>query len=218
MISVRIFGNTKSIVVVTGAPVIFFSNLYGALFESANACSCETHAESAQMSSFFVNAAAASPEPRLMHKRTVRRIHQPDDSMIHAATAARTERCAILKSRAEFRQFRRRHVPDDLAGDCVPGAVGNDKPRRSRRFLRTDNASAKIRSISICLARQRRNLRALPAAPIKLPAVIAALHIVPIKASIRERNAAVRTRIAHGKRVSLRDLARAPAEFRAASP
>src|SRR6266478_6028546 len=30
--SVRIFGNTKSIVVVTGSPVIFFSNWYGALF------------------------------------------------------------------------------------------------------------------------------------------------------------------------------------------
>src|SRR5215472_2667852 len=31
-ISVRRFGNTKSIVVVTGSPVIFFSNWYGALF------------------------------------------------------------------------------------------------------------------------------------------------------------------------------------------
>ena len=31
-ISVRIFGSTKSIVVVTVSPVIFASNLYGALF------------------------------------------------------------------------------------------------------------------------------------------------------------------------------------------
>ena len=31
-ISVRKFGSTKSIVVVTGSPVIFFSNWYGALF------------------------------------------------------------------------------------------------------------------------------------------------------------------------------------------
>ena len=30
--SVRMFGSTKSIVVVTGAPVIFFNNWYGALF------------------------------------------------------------------------------------------------------------------------------------------------------------------------------------------
>ena len=30
--SVRIFGSTKSIVVVTGSPVIFLSNWYGALF------------------------------------------------------------------------------------------------------------------------------------------------------------------------------------------
>jgi len=50
--------STKSIVVVTGSPVILFNNWYGALFVLANAGSSGNRSESARIACFLVNASA----------------------------------------------------------------------------------------------------------------------------------------------------------------
>src|SRR5579863_322411 len=39
----------------------------------------------------LVNAVAAAPPPRLMHKRPMRRVHQPDDSVIDTYRHIRSE-------------------------------------------------------------------------------------------------------------------------------
>ena len=72
--------------------------------------------------------------------------------------------------------------------------------------------------LQLVLARQRRNLHALPAAPVKLPPVIAALQVLPVKPPIGKRNPPVRTSIPHRKRLALDRSAPAPAAPPAASP
>src|SRR6266404_1724274 len=54
--------------------------------------------------------------------------------------------------------------------------------------------------LQLVLTSQRRNLHALPAAPVELPPVIAALHALPIKPPIGKRYAPVRTSIPKSKR------------------
>src|SRR5260370_10536219 len=46
---------------------------------------------------------------------------------------------------------------------------------------------------------ERRNLTALPALGFKAPAMIGALHLLSVKVAVAERNAAMRTGIAHGE-------------------
>src|SRR5581483_3315875 len=53
-------------------------------------------------------------------------------------------------------------------------------------------------------AGQRRNLHALSAARLKAPSVILAGQLPPIEPSIRQRNAAVRAAVSHGKEPSIR--------------
>src|SRR5260370_20171115 len=63
----------------------------------------------------FVNAVPASPEPRLVHKRPMRRVHQPDDPVVNVGRQlARKMRNLVLltengkrrRSRNRFRQPR----------------------------------------------------------------------------------------------------------------
>jgi len=53
--------------------------------------------------------------------------------------------------------------------------------------------------LQLVLTRQRRNLDALPTAPIEFPSVITAFHTLPIKSPIGKRNSAMRTTIPHRK-------------------
>ena len=45
----------------------------------------KAHRDRLKILLLFMNAVAAAPPPRLMHKRAVRRIHEADDSVIDAA-------------------------------------------------------------------------------------------------------------------------------------
>src|SRR5438046_10289288 len=45
---------------------------------------------------FLMNAVAAAPPPSLMHKGTVRRVHQAYDAMIHAAGQVSGEVCDLV--------------------------------------------------------------------------------------------------------------------------
>jgi len=83
-------------------------------------------------------------------------------------------------------------------------------PKRTRHAPRTDNAPQKSAPPSACPGCQRRNLHALPAASIKFPPVIAALHALPIKPSIRKRYPTMRTRIPQRKRMNHHPSAPAP--------
>src|ERR1041384_2366086 len=146
----------------------------------------------------LVNTFLASPEPRLMHERPVRRIHQPDDSLVHMRRQIARQVSALV-SLAERSQLRYRgrslgqsrrgriHVHPNVAVALLAEVMPGKDPLR----------------LQFVLARQRWNLHALPAASIELPAVIAALQVLSVKPSVRERDAPVRTGIAHRKRLSL---------------
>src|ERR1051325_1395657 len=146
----------------------------------------------------LVNTFLASPEPRLMHERPVRRIHQPDDSLVHMRRQIARQVSALV-SLAERSQLRYRgrslgqsrrgriHVHPNVAVALLAEVMPGKDPLR----------------LQFVLARQRWNLHALPAASIELPAVISALQVLSVKPSVRERDAPVRTGIAHRKRLSL---------------
>ncbi len=45
---------------------------------------------------FFVNAPPAPPKPRLMYERTVRRVHQSDNSVVHMRRQIAKKLCALV--------------------------------------------------------------------------------------------------------------------------
>src|SRR5260370_25785523 len=57
--------------------------------------------------------------------------------------------------------------------------------------------------LQFVLAGQRRNFHALPAAPVKLPPVIAALQALAVKPPVRKRNPPVWTSIPQSKRFAI---------------
>jgi len=73
-ISVRRFGNTKSIVVVTASPSSWPATGMARCSRSAGAAHAESVRDRLELFCFLMNARALPPEPRLMHKRPVRRI------------------------------------------------------------------------------------------------------------------------------------------------
>ncbi len=151
---------------------------------------------------FFVNAAAAPPKPRLVHERPVRRIHQSDDSVIDVSgqiagqmrdLVFRAEGCQLRRRRHAFRHARagRSHIDPDVAVALFT------------RVMSRKNAI----DFQFVLARQRWNFRALPAASLEAPSVIAAFQRLPIEVAVRQRNPAMRTRITHRKRLAVRGAA-----------
>src|SRR5579883_163368 len=145
-----------------------------------------------------VNAVPAPPEPGLMHKRTVRRVHQSDNSVINMGrqVAAQVRDFVFL---AEGRQRRRRrnclrqprtrcvHVHPNVAVSFLAGKMARENPLH----------------FQLVLARQRWNLHAAPTACVEAPAVITAFDRGPVESAIRKWNAPVRAGIPHRKRLPL---------------
>src|SRR5438128_4790480 len=119
----------------------------------------------------FVNASALSPEPRLVHKWPVRRVHQSDDPVVNMRRQlARKMRDLVFV--AEYRKRRRRryrlrqacpraiHLNPNIPVSLFAGIMPRKDPLH----------------FQLVLAGERWNLHALPAARIEPPPVVAALH------------------------------------------
>jgi hypothetical protein len=146
----------------------------------------------------LMNAGLAPPEPRLMHKRPVRRVHQSDYPVIDVRRQFALQ-SGYLELRAKFFQLR-----------STRQILRQPRPRRAHEHpnVPVPLFAGKMRRIDplhlqFVMARQRWNLHTPPAACVKLPPVITALHVPPVKMPVRKRNPPVRTGVAHRKRLSL---------------
>src|SRR5712691_975582 len=137
----------------------------------------------------FVNAVPASPEPRLVHKRPMRGIHQPDDPVVNVGRQlARKMRNLVLltengkrwRSRNRFRKPRSWFIHID---PHVPIAL-------LARIMSRKNAL----HFQFILRCQRRNLDTSSGARIKSPSVVAALHGLAIQPAVRKRHSPMRAR------------------------
>src|SRR6266478_4166755 len=147
---------------------------------------------------FLVNASAFPPEPRLMHERPVRRIHQSDNRMIDVRRKLAgkmrdfvfvTEPRKRRRRRNRLRQSRPRsiHINPNVAVALFAWIMSSKNPLHFQLVLR----------------RERWNLHALPAACIEPPSVVAALHHFSVEPPVRKRYPAMRTGIPHRKYFSL---------------
>jgi len=146
----------------------------------------------------LVNTSPASPPPRLMHKRPMRRIHQPDDAVIDIARQI-SHKMRTPKPRRELRQLRhRRQLTPNPAG--THGRHIN--PRIAIPLFTRKRAGKNLRRIKRLVTGQRRNLSTLPAARLEPPAMILALHCLAVEPPSRQRNPAMRTKVPHRKQLA----------------
>src|SRR5207248_8692623 len=93
-----------------------------------------------------------------------------------------------------------RHVRLMLAPIGAAGArLGNKHPEETVAFFAPKGGGEDTINFQLRVRSQRWDLAALPAARLKAPSVIAALQLLAIEQTIGERNAAMRTTIAHGE-------------------
>ncbi len=144
----------------------------------------------------LVDRSLFPPPPSLMHKRPMRRVHQSDNAVVHIAGQVSGQmRAAIL--RAELRSFRNRRL---FSCPRPSGSrLRNIHPRISIALF-----ARKSRRINLCRVqrihlRERRNLHALAARRLKGPPMIFTGNLIAVEPSARQRNAAMRAAIAHGK-------------------
>src|SRR6266851_3520851 len=134
---------------------------------------------------FLVNAPALPPEPRLVHKRPVRRVHQSDNPVIDVRRQlARKVRDFVFvaengkpwRRRNRLWQFRSRRIVSRYAT-----ARAHVNPNVTVALLARIMPCKNPLHLQLVLARERWNLDALPAASIEPPSVITALHYFPVQ-------------------------------------
>jgi hypothetical protein len=147
----------------------------------------------------LMNARPAPPPPRLMHKRPMCRVHQPDNPVIHIARQLRRQMCRA-KPRRKLRHLRHN---GQLAHHPAGPRLWQVNPRIPVALLTRKRTRKNLRRVQRFMARQRRNLSALPRTRLKPPPMIFASHRVPIEPTRRQRNPPVRTKIPHRKQLSI---------------
>ena len=146
---------------------------------------------------FLVNAPTLPPEPRLMHERSVRRVHQSNNPVIDV----RRQLAGKVRDFVFVAEYRKRRRRRNRLRKPRPRAI-HVHPNVAVTFFARIVPRKNPLHFQLVLSRQRRNLHALPAASIESPSVVAALHHFPVKPPIRQRYPPVRTRIPHRKRLS----------------
>ena len=148
----------------------------------------------------LMNASLTPPPPGLVHKRSMRRIHQPDNPMIDIAWQLRHQvRTAKLSRKLWHLRHRRQrftHSPSPRSRQI--------HPRKPIPLLARKSTRINLRRVERLMARQRRNLPALSAARLKPPPVILARHRLPIEPPSRKRDPSMRTKISHRKQLPTR--------------
>src|SRR5437667_1893554 len=132
-----------------------------------------------------------------MHKRPLRRIHQADDAVIHAARqiSGKVGEHELIAECRDARYGRLMLAPIGAAG----ARLGNKHPEESVALIARKSTRENPIDFQLGIFGQRWDLAALPAARLKAPSVIAALQLLAIEETIGERNAAMRTTIAQGE-------------------
>jgi hypothetical protein len=148
----------------------------------------------------LMNTSLTPPPPGLMHKRPMRRIHQPDNPMIDIARQLR-DQMRTAKLRRKLRHLRHRR---QLLTHSPRPRSRKIHPRKPISLLARKRTRINLRRVQRLMARQRRNLPALPTARLEPPPVILASHRLPIEPSSRKRNPPMRTKIPHRKQLPTR--------------
>ena len=145
-----------------------------------------------------MDAVAGPPPPSNAPERPVRRVHQPDDAVVHIAGQFRRQmRAAVPVAEGwELRHWGQR-VPDFHA-DPSTARPGHVDPRVSISLLTGKCGCVNAPGVGV-LAGQRRDLHALPGLRLENPAVILAGDGAAIEPSAGERDAAMGATVAHGK-------------------
>jgi len=148
----------------------------------------------------LMNARLTPPPQGLVHKRPMRRIHQPDNPMINIAWQLRHQvRTAKLSRKLWHLRHRRQrftHSPRPRSRQI--------HPRKPIPLLARKSTRINLRRVQRLMTRQRRNLPALPTARLKPPPVILACHRLPIEPPSRKRDPSMRTKISHRKQLPTR--------------
>jgi hypothetical protein len=147
----------------------------------------------------LMNTRPAPPPPRLMHKRPMCRVHQPDNPMVHIAGQLRHQ----MRRPKPSRKLRHLRHSGQLTHNPPRSRLGQINPRIPIPLLTRKRPGKNLRRVQRLMARQRRNLSALPRTRLKPPPMIFASHRLPIEPPRRQRNPAMRTKIPHRKQLSI---------------
>jgi hypothetical protein len=147
----------------------------------------------------LMNTRPAPPPPRLMHKRPMRRVHQPDNPMVHIARQLRRQ----MRRPKPSRKLRHLRHSRQLTHNPPRPRLRQIHPRIPIPLLARKRPRKNLRRVQRLMARQRRNLPTLPRARLKPPPMIFASHRLPIKPTRRQRNPPMRTKIPHGKQLAV---------------
>ena len=137
----------------------------------------------------------ASPPPRLVYKRPMCRIHQPNNPVIDIARQIRRQ-MRRTKPPRKFRHLRHRR---QLTQSPTRPSLWEIHPRKPIPLLTRIRTRINLRRIQRLVACQRGNLLALARTGFKPPPMILTSHRLPIEPSSRQWNPPVRTKIPHRK-------------------
>ncbi len=145
-----------------------------------------------------------APPPGLMNERSVRGIHQPDDSVIHGARQIGGQ-VGELVLLAEGGNARRGHGRIRGLGESGAGRrrFGNENPDEVVVLLAGIAAGVNAVDLQLLVGGKRRNELALAGVPVEPPAVIAAFHLLAVEVTVGKRHAAVRTGVMQRERPAL---------------
>jgi hypothetical protein len=147
----------------------------------------------------LMNTRPAPPPPSLMHKRPMRRIHQPDNPVVNITRQLRRQ-MRSAKPRRKLRHLRHRR---QLTHNPPHPRLRQKHPRIPIALFTRKRPSKNLSRVQRLMARQRRNLSALPRTRLKPPPMILASHRLPIKPPRRQRNPPMRTKIPHSKQLPI---------------
>jgi hypothetical protein len=147
----------------------------------------------------LMNTSRRPPPPGLVHKRPMRRIHQPDNSVVDIARQLRRQ-MRRPKPPRKLRHLRHRR---QLSHYPPSPRLRQINPRIPIPLLTRIRPGINLSRLQCLVASQRRNLHALPRTRLKPPPMVLASHRLPIEPPRRQRNSPVRTKIPHSKQLSI---------------
>src|ERR1700733_11209403 len=127
-----------------------------------------------------------------MYERPVRRVHQADDGLVHAAGQVGIEMRHFVAG-AEDRQFRRcgRRLADGAAF-----RIREERPDVAVALLAGKTPGVDSFAFEFGILAERRDGLALPGVRLELPAVVGALYVLAVELAERKRKRAVRADVA----------------------
>src|SRR5690349_13341123 len=152
----------------------------------------------------FVNAVPGAPPPRLMHKWSVRRVHQADDAVIDAARQIGAEICGLIFVAEHWHAWRFERGLRTRGEPCSSRPwIRNEDPNEAVVLFTSVISCVDAIDLQLLIGGERRNQLALSAVRVKLPSVIAALYLLSIKLTVGKRHSTMRAGVSQGKGIAL---------------